>query len=251
MSRLVVSSCALLLAACASVSPMAPDSARDMKTGKVVVAFFDGVEQINYREDVYLVLGVAQVASNSVYGGFWDSSKEISAMHTSEFAKLGVRATSLYDIVTESERAELATIQKEMYSLYSGPTKVQDESLLKPRFRDLLLGKGNDYLVWATWSGYLFHIHTLGLPPHEAFTTTYWVFDLKGNRIVWNGSIGSRERVEMREGLSGKDFLEKDNLAGLKSRVANMIKERHKGRTGRGIYSNSVGQIMGLEVKNE
>ncbi len=250
MHRMVIGLCALLLTACVSITPMAPESAKNLKNSKVVVAFFDGVEQINYREDVYLVLAVAQVASNSVYSGHWDSNKDISAIHVSELGKLGIRAVSLYDSISDPERVELNGVQKDMYAAYTGANKTKDASLLNPRFRDLMVEKGNDYLIWITWLGYQFHMRTLGLQPMESYTSAFWIFDLRRNEVAWFGSISSLGTVST-EGQTGKAFLEKDDLGGLKARVAFMIKERYRTRVSAGITRDGLGKLMGLESKDQ
>lgn len=242
----------LFLSGCASVQPMSTTSLSEFKNGKSAVAFFDGVEGITFIEDKYLVLGVVQVASNSVYQGFWDSNKDISALHAAEFSNIGVRAQSLYDVLTENEKPEFIAIQKEMYVAASVDNNRDNKNelslFLNPKLRERLLEKGYDYLIWMTWSGYLLHIHALTVPPHEEFYTTYWIQDLKKNSTIWHGKIWFREKIEF-EGSSGKAFLEKNNLSGLKNEVERMVKERYKVRTGRGLLNDSVGQIIGLEPR--
>lgn len=241
-----------LMCGCSTIQPISAVSTNELKSGKSSVALYDDAERINFLEDKYLVLAVAQVASNSEYQGMWDGSKDISALHATEFSRIGVPAHSIYDNLTESGKAELKAMQKEMHAALVAEKVVENRKelspYLNPQLRQRLLDNGDDYLIWMTWSGYLMHIQTLGLPPTESFVTNYWIHDLKKNQTVWHGSIGFRETIDLK-GVNGKAFLEKDNLAGLKAQVATMIAERYKIRSGRGVLNDSVGQIIGIEPK--
>jgi len=243
MLRVIVLLGVALLSACVT-PPMSPESARTLKSGKSAVAFYDVTERINYIEDVYLVLGVAQVASESVYSGIWNSNKDLSAMHAEELAKIGVRVRSVYDALSEAEISGFTAMQKELYALN---TSGQDTSAiqLKPLHRDLLLQKGFDYLFWLNWSGYTLHIKTLGLPSLETSNTEYWIFDLKKNSLLWHGTIRATDRLRIKG--KGKVFLEKDDLSGLKTEVTKLTKEIYKSGTNRGYRSESVIKKIGLE----
>jgi hypothetical protein len=263
MFRVVICVIALLLSACAtSLQPMSPKSISEVKNGKSVVALYDGVEQISFIEDKYFVLGVAQVASSSVYRGFWDSNKDISALHAAELSKIGIRSQSLYDVISEVQKPEFVAMQNDMNTQLQTTTKSTGEKstenkselslVLNPKMREQLLEKGFDYLIWMNWSGYVLHIKALGLPTYENFRTTYWIHDLKQNKSIWSGDIPFGGKVKI-EGESAKAFLEKNNLAGLKREVERMIKEKYDVRlreTRKGINKDSVGQIIGLEPKN-
>jgi hypothetical protein len=264
MFRIVICVIALLLSACAtSLQPMAPKSIEEVKNGKSVVALYDGDEQIRFIENKYLILGVAQVASSSVYRGFWDSNKDISALHAAELSKIGIRSQSLYDVISEVQKPEFIAMQNDMNTQLMKTTKStgqlntenkSDLSLvLNPKMREQLLEKGFDYLIWMNWSGYVIHIKALGAPTMESFRTTYWIHDLKQNRTIWSGDIPFGGKVKI-EGDSAKAFLEKNNLAGLKREVERMIKEKYdvhlrETRRGAEISKDSVGQIIGLEPK--
>ena len=245
MLRIVILLWGILLSGCASVPPMPTDAAGNIKNSKSVVSFFDVTERINYIEDVYLVLGVAQVTSNSVYSGIWNSNKDLSAVHSEELSKIGVRASSLYDVLSDKEISEITAIQKEMLTLNS-PGVDKSELKLNPRYRDILLNKGFNHLFWLTWSGYTLHIKTLGLPTRGSFGTTYWIFDLNSNKLIWSGSFYTTEKVLI-VGVTGKEFIEKGNLAGLKSEVTRMTKERYKKISIDGQNRKSIGQRIGLE----
>jgi hypothetical protein len=264
MFRIAICVFAMLLSACAtSLQPMSSKSINEIKNGKSVVAFYDGVEQIRYIEDKYLVLGVAQVASSSVYRGFWDSNKDISAFHAAELSKIGISSQSLYDVISEAQRPEFVEMQSEMNAQLVAPPKSTEEKstenindlslVLKPKMREQLLEKGYDYLIWMNWSGFVLHIKALNLPTYENFMTNYWIHDLKQNKTIWYGGIPFGGKVVI-EGDGAKAFLEKKNLAGLKREVERMIREKYDVRmreARRGINKDSVGQLIGLEPKIE
>lgn len=242
MLRVIVLLGAAMLSACVT-APMSPESARTLKSGKSAVAFYDVAERVNYIEDVYLVLGVAQVASESVYSGIWNSNKDLSALHAEELTKIGVQARSIYEALSEAEIAEFTAMQKGFYALNAR----QDSSAiqLKPLYRDLLLQKGFDYLFWLNWPGYTLHLKTLGLPAMESSHTEYWIFDLKQNSLLWNGSIRASENLRIKG--KGKMFLENDDLSGLKTEVTKLTRETYKiGKNRRHLIEN-VGKRIGLE----
>lgn len=209
--------------------------------------FFDGVERISYLQDVYLVIAMGQVSSSSDYQGLWDSSVDISDVYSQEFSKLGIRAQSPYVLMKKKERTDFLAVQKDMLARLMVAKKDQDfSSALDPGLRKWLMAKGYDNLIWVTWSGYLLYIRTLGLSPYESFVMSYWVHDLRNNKVVWTNGIVFRENVDLGE-RSGKEYLEKDSLSGFKKEVEMMVRERFKVRTGRGAFNWSVGQAMGFE----
>jgi hypothetical protein len=251
MFRIILIIGTLLVSGCVTVQPMSSDTADSLKKGKAAVAFFDGAERINYLEDKYYVLAVAKVGSSSTYKGFWNASKDLTTLHTSEMSRAGLQVASIYDVLSETELATYQSMQQDMYALYqrreqSNNSEGDPAGLVKPELRDALLKKGIDHLIWVTWQGYLLHIHTLGLSPHEQIATKYWIFNLKDNKLVWDATITSFEKIEI-PGDSGKDFVEKNGLAGLKAEVAKLVKARYISRPGRGVYSQSFGQIIGID----
>lgn len=247
--RVIVIVGIFLLSACVSVPPMKSSLISDLKQGKSAVDFYDGAKEIAYIEDVYLVLAVTQEASKSVYGDLWDNSKELSALHSKELSKLGVRAQSVHDSLSGEEISEFNAMQKKMYGRYkSGPERKTFN--LSAEYRSLLLKKGYDYLFWITGPEYLLHMHALGLPAFSTITTTYWIYDLKKNTTIWSGSIKSLEKIELGE-RTGKEFIEKNNLSGLKDQVIRLTRERYDISSGKNNYTESTGQLLGLEPANK
>jgi len=242
--------CALLFSGCATVAPLQPEVASKVKQSKVAVVFYDGSEQINYIEDKYLVLGVAQVASNSVYHGVWDSNRDLTTLHTQELGKLGVPATSLYDIFSDVEIAQAYAQLKEMYTRpLSSAGKPLSAPPVTPQLAQMLIAKGYDHLIAINWTGYTLHLQTLGLPMLSKTQVGFRFLDLTNPQpLLWIGSILIWEEVEIANG-TGKDFLEKNDLAGLKAEVARLFHERYRIRTDHGGFNTSIGQIVGLEPK--
>ena len=73
--------------------------------------------------------------------------------------------------------------------------------------------------------------------------------DYDAGRQVWNGAVLGWENMEIGE-KTGKEFLERNGLAGLKTETDRVIRERYKIRTGHGMMNASVGQMMGVEPKS-
>jgi hypothetical protein len=255
----------LVLAGCATLPPMSASDADRMKTGKTTVLFDDEIQQINYLQDKYYVLAVTQEGSTSVYKGIWNSNKDLSALHVDELSKLGLRARSAYELFSEQdvermlqEDRDLRLVQPKgtpvststsgntdkparSSGLVSANMPVSAEQTISPLLRQSLLDKGQEYLIWATWTGYTLHIQTLGLPPNEQFLLVYRVFDVKKNKLLGGGQTYYLHNVNL-EGQTGKDFLEKDNLAGLRSQVEKHIRERFTDPP-----KASIGKILGLQ----
>jgi hypothetical protein len=252
MVRIVaVLACALALVGCASVAPMKPEAATVVKNGTTAVVFYDGVEQINYIEDKYFVLGVAQVASNSVYQGLWDSNRMLTALHAEELGKIGINARSVYDLYADGERTEADALFKEMNaSLQPMKTKKGEKSVVPQvpaRLREQLLAKGCDHLMWISWNGYTLHMQTLGLPALSKISTRYRVVDLRNDTApLWDGWVLTWEETKV-EGDTGKAFLEAHDLAGLKKEVDRVSRGRYLAQNSKGKKQVSVGQIIGIQ----
>jgi hypothetical protein len=228
----------LMLAGCATLPHLSASDADRVKNGKSVVLFVDNAQQISYLQDKYYVLAVTQEGSTSVYKGIWDSGKDLSALHAAEFAKLGLRARSAYEIFSEQD---LERLTQEDNDGSVQPKQPGPSEAMAPQLRQALLDKGQDYLIWATWGGYTLHIQTLGLPPNEQFVLVYRIFDVKNNKLLAGGQSMYLHKVDL-EGQTGKDFLEKDNLAGFRSQVEKHIRERFTDPP-----KASIGKILGLQ----
>ena len=94
----------VMVSGCSTISPpVTMEVANQLSEGRTAIAFYDSNKRINYLEDIYLVLAVAQTASSSSYNGVWDNSKEITKLHKEELAKLGLKTFSIYDVFSENE----------------------------------------------------------------------------------------------------------------------------------------------------
>jgi hypothetical protein len=261
MSRFT-SSCAIigvaLLTGCGVTAPLKPDSANAVKQAKTAIVFYDGIEQINYIADEYFVLGVAQVGSHSAYHGIWDSNKELSALNAEELTKIGLQAQSIYANRSLDEIAQFEPWLKTMHEdLHPAPKKqgVKQKTVdsgpapvVVPQLREALQKDGYNHLIWISWSGYTLHLQTLGLPPMSQMTVSFRIIDLQKNAVVWDGAVGVMEKTSLGSAATGKEFLENDNLSGLKLEVARIFRERYQRRAGHGGFNNSIGQMIGIET---
>jgi hypothetical protein len=238
MKRILVALALLTaLAGCASVQRLsAPDAAR-VKNGKTAVLFVDEVQEINYRQDKYYVLAVTQEGSTSVYKGIWNSGKDLSAIHAEEFSRMGLKVKSAYELIGERDLERF--VQQEVAA--AAAAKGGTVPTLDPQLRQALLDKNQDYLIRVSWSGYTLHIQTLGLPTNEQFVIRYRIFDVKSNKLMGGGDYMYLHSVNL-EGQTGKDFLEKDNLAGLRAQVEKHIRARFTEPP-----NATIGKILGWE----
>jgi hypothetical protein len=240
---------ALLLTACVTNKPMTPDVASRLKQGKTAVLFYDNIGEIKYLEDKYLVLAVAQVASNSTYQGLWSPNVDLSEAHAAGLKTLGMNAQSAYTLLPAAYIDENAATERELYAFKrpgeSKPplTPRPKGSAISPKLRDALMEKGQDTLVWVAWSGFQLHLMTLGLPPREEYTTGFWMFDLKKNELVWSGNVITMETTTIPDGKTGKEFIEAGGLAGLKAESAARARDNYRSDQ---LKFRNLGRLSGL-----
>jgi hypothetical protein len=70
----------------------------------------------------------------------------------------------------------------------------------------------------------------------------YRIFDLKQNKLLGGGDVLWLEKVDL-AGQTGKEFLEKNNLAGFRSQVEKQIRARFRDPP-----KSTVGKILGLQA---
>jgi hypothetical protein len=228
----------LLLAGCAGVPRISASDAERMQGGRTAVLFVDDAQQINYLQDKYYVLAVTQEGSTSVYKGIWNSGKDLSAIHADEFSKLGLKAKSAYDLIGAQD---LERFVQEDRDTDAARPKGDAVPTLAPQLRQALLDRNQDYLIRVSWTGYTLHIQTLGLPTNEQFVLVYRIFDVKNNKFMGGGNYMYLHSVDL-GGQTGKDFLEKDNLAGFRSQVEKHIRDRFEEPP-----NATIGKILGLK----
>jgi hypothetical protein len=242
----------LLLSACVAPKPLSQDMLTRLRQGSTAVLFYDDVGQVSYLEDTYYVLGVAQSAANSVYKGTWDSNRELSELHTAQLANLGLKTQSAYTLLSASMIDEFAAAERARarYTYYpdkkakaARKKEAAGAPALSTNLRDILLAQGQDSLVWIGWSGYSLHLRTLGLGPQETLDTRFWVIDLKENRVLGEAGLLTMESLSIGE-KTGKEFLESDNLHGLKARVSQRMREYYEADTRK---NKDVGTLLGLK----
>jgi hypothetical protein len=229
----------LMLAGCASIPRLSASDAERVTNGKTVVLFVDDAQQINYLQDKYYVLAVTQEGATSAYKGIWNSGKDLSALHADEFSKLGLKAKSAYELFGEQTVAQF--VQQDRDALAAQPKGAAPDPALNPQLRQALLDKGQDYLIRISWTGYTLHIQTLGLPANEQFVIRYRIFDVRNNKFMGGGDYGYLHSLNL-EGKTGKDFLETNNLQGLRAQVEQHIRERFAAPP-----NATIGKILGLK----
>jgi hypothetical protein len=226
--KLCAVSCALVLGGCGTVVKPAASDMDAVRQGRTAILFVDEPQQINYLEDHYLLLAVTTTTTASVYRGIWDSNTELSSVFASEYEQAGLHSHSVYDVLPSGDVARLlgSLTSKQRPGGEADAAGIKDDAL--PAIaRDALVAQNQDYLIWLTWSGLTFHIKTLGLSPRELVHVNYKLVDLRANRVLGVGGCGGADPVELK-GRTAKDFLESENLAGLKSELRRMFHEHMK-----------------------
>jgi hypothetical protein len=213
--------------------PLTADVVSKIKQGNTAVLFHDDIGEIKYLEDQCYILAVAQIASNVVYADVWSSNSELSQLHAEQFSNLGLKAQSAYTLLPSSHIEENSATDRARYTL-KRPEKSNDKSAkssalvrpvaLTPQLRDALLAQGQDSVIWVAWSGLTLHLQTFCLPAVEKMQAAFWIFDLQEDRLLWNGTFSTWEHTSVGD-RTGKEFLESNNLSGLKSEVAARMRD--------------------------
>jgi hypothetical protein len=250
MKFLMAAFAALALSGCAVVSkPLTGSTLAQLKQGSTAVLFYDDIGEIKYLEDHYVVIAVHQEESKGVYAGVWNSSAELSKLHVEQFAQLGLRTQSAYELLSASYVHDNSTVDRALYTLKpkekstkaSRKPQATRQGALTPQLRDALMAQGQDSLIWIAWDGLTLYLPTLGVSPRQSISARYWVFDLKKNQMLWNGQFYVMEIISI-EGMSGKEFLESNNLRGLKSAASALQRSLYEPQT----RGKDVGIAMGL-----
>jgi len=240
-----------LLAGCASFQPpIQSDVSTQFKREKTAIAFFDAIGSIHYSEDVYLVLAVAQVSSDSDYSGIWDSDSVLTKVHADEFSRLGLNATAIYGEPSIALPKDALIPQKALVkAFYASRPKPEHGPAIAPAFREALRSRDYANLILVSWSGYSLHIPTLGLPPRQSVNSSFWVYDLRKEKPLWSGEFPVMQKVALPKN-TGKSFLEENDLAGLKAESERLVRERYRTKNSEGKPITSIGQAMGFQPKD-
>jgi hypothetical protein len=233
----------LLLSGCITArQPLSPEVATRVKQGHTAVYFNDDIGEIDYLDDKYLVLGVSTEGSRGTYQDIWDSSPELSQLHAEQFDRLGLKAQSLYHLMSAADIQRDLAADRDIYTL-SGKNPNPRQTQLSDELRNALLAQGQATLIWIAWTGLTLHIQALGLPTKEQIVTRFWAFDVKENRLLWSGQFLTFHVVSL-EGHTAKEFMEADNLSRFKSEVEDRMREYYEHDK----YGNrAVGSLSGLE----
>ena len=225
--------CALLVAAfagCASEPPLSRDVVNGLKTHGTVVLFSDDWGAYRKKGGRYNMPG--PTIETIPYKAVWAAGKELSQFHAERMAKLGFKARSAYDFLSDDQIAKLTSERQ------------QGAPVLTSALCDALKAQDQDYLIWITWSGLSWFPVIIGAK-YEQIYTDYYVFDLRTRKFLWNGDLSSTRPIgyELRFGHAFSeidDYLNRDNFAGLKKEVFFNYEEQY--RPG----EDSVGWLFGL-----
>jgi hypothetical protein len=249
----------LLISGC-TVAPISSTHSESIKNEKTAVVFNDMHKLINYVEDHYWVLGVSQTSSQSKYEGIWDSNFELEILHSEKFNTLGLKADAITQLLNQellealkARQIQVAKIDR-LSSGKQGPIlrelsqriKKDPIVVIPTEILDELKILQYRYMIWIDAAPLLVHIQTLGLPTLTLQNLEYKIFDLESHKMIWESKVGLVERLE-RDGKTGKEVLESNNLQGLKEQISFLHSERYKIRTGKGLGNKSIGQHIGLE----
>ncbi|KPV07240.1 hypothetical protein APR50_14655 [Variovorax paradoxus] len=237
-----------VLTGCTTLQPpIQPEVSTQFKREKTAVAFFDPVGSIHYSEDVYLVLAVAQVSSDSDYAGIWDSDSALTRVHADEFSKLGLNAAPLNgEAGIDVPREAVARQKSLMKAFHASRSKPEGGPGIAPEFKESLRAHGYANLILVSWSGYFMHIPTLGLAPRHSINNSFWVYDLRKDLPLWSGAFPVAQTVTLPKN-TGKSFLEENDLAGLKSETEKLARQRYRTKTFDGKPMVSIGQAIGFQ----
>lgn len=236
MFRILLLSFFLVLTGCASTSapPIKTGEINSIKSGKTAVMFYDDDYRIAYLEDSYRVLAITVSTTHASYKGFWDIDKDMSAFHAKNLRTYGVNAESAYKKFSKKEAKYYSAKQPAMYAalkdFYSSEPQVKkkaESKIIDEKLRKRLIQKGYSYLAWIPLGLYSLHIRTLGLNPLENVAVDYIFYDLKKKKIMWNGAFSASNTIDLK-GVKGKDFLEKNNLQGYKTRLKSLTSNMYK-----------------------
>jgi hypothetical protein len=240
-----------LLTGCATLQPpIQTDITSQFKREKTAIAFFDTVGSIHYSEDIYLVLAVAQVSSDSDYSGIWESDLALTKVHADEFSKLGLNAAPIQGEAGVALPSEALAPQKALVKAFHASRSPPERGPgIAPAFKDALQSRGYANLILVSWSGYAMHIPTLGLPPIQSVNNSFWVYDLRKPEPLWSGAFPVMQKVTLPKN-TGKSFLEENDLAGLKAETEKLARQRYRTKTPEGKPLVSIGQAMGFQPKD-
>lgn len=225
-----------------SLMPMTKQEADNLRQGTTAVAFFDKSLKINYVEDVYRVLAITQNGSSSSYRGIWNSDAMITDAHVKGFRGYGVNAKSAFKILNKKD---IMTLQRDKQAIFTGSHAAEGVThKLNKDVRSILLKKKIENLVLFDWHGFTLHIKTLGLSPQEKFHFNFKIFNVPSGKMVWQGYASSLETVDIGN-KGGKAYLERRDLANLKSDIKRMINNRYTAKSG------SIGQLIGLQASEK
>jgi hypothetical protein len=150
----------------------------------VAVLFTDDVGEIRYISGRFNTTGVNRPDHAVGYDDVWDAGPTITAVHSQELAKLGIRAKSVYEMLEPGEIGHLTTPGRE-----NRAKNYENVPLVTSELAQELHRKGQRYLLWVTWSGLQYFHTVLPTVPVEQISSSYWLFDLDTQSLLWSGGL--------------------------------------------------------------
>jgi hypothetical protein len=156
----------------------------------VAVLFTDDVGEIRYISGRFNTTGVNRPDHAVGYDDVWDAGPTITAVHSQELAKLGIRAKSVYEMLEPGEIGHLTTPGRE-----NRAKNYENVPLVTSELAQELHRKGQRYLLWVTWSGLQYFHTVLPTVPVEQISSSYWLFDLDTQSLLWSGGLADIRTV--------------------------------------------------------
>ena len=172
---------------------MLPEAWRQaMRASPTAVLFTDDVESIRLRVGKFNMPALTGPAETLRYGDVWNAGPQITAVHAEELAKLGFKATSVYKLVDDEPVPSLTAQGRE-----NRARSYEIIPVVTPALASALQAKGQRLLLWVTWSG-LEIFHTPASTPVEQINSSYWLFDIATQRLLWSGGLADTRDSDLK-----------------------------------------------------
>lgn len=191
---------------CAASPTLSPDVTQSLKGSKLAVVYAQSEKRIHYNELVYKVLWNETRTKDVSFNGLWDIDTDLTSYMAPKVCDLGLKAVSLYDVVSEEE-------VKELHEGLMGKGR-QEALVLSDNLRAKLMDEGVDYLLTLN-SDYIYVYTQIGVKQGHARAWMY-VQDVRSNEQKYASFFPCGGNFKVRENVRE---IENDNLAGLKGHM--------------------------------
>jgi hypothetical protein len=207
------------ISGCALIKPAAlPTEEFPLDRARTAVAFIDEANRIYYRNDYFLFFVSMRQTDETFYKENWDNSNELSDLHAAHLRKLGLNATSIYDLFEAEHIKELlnAQLQIKQLSIANATDSKNASPAIHEQLRKELLEKNMDRLVLIRANGFNVFTGPLGGKPQAFIFISNYKYNMSDGASLWLGS-DRLQRVFDTSEAKVKDFLESGEFSGLKA----------------------------------